>query len=231
MRSAFERFATENDFRLDPRTGLVFVDIGTSPETLGQFPEGYLNRPEARAYERVNPGWRANRCDVAFWFRFTPRNLLALLRESAAPGAGRARGPRAVDLEPASAGRSGALASDRNGVSTSARDRPPSGSCATWPFSRPDTPPRARPRGGAARSFAGRAARYSSSAASWASPQSASRWPRRRGATRLREHRSEKSGQVGSIEGHRGLLDVTVIRPVRMPIQGALRTRRRWRGR
>jgi len=79
--AAFARLAAENDFRLDPETGLVFVDVGIAGETLAQFPEGYLERPEARAYARINPGWRDNRSDVAFWFRFTPGNLLALLRK------------------------------------------------------------------------------------------------------------------------------------------------------
>lgn len=81
IRAAFARFAAESHFRMDPETGLVFVDIGIAPETLAQFPEGYLDRPEARIYARVNPGWRDNRCDVAFWFRFTPRNLCAVLRK------------------------------------------------------------------------------------------------------------------------------------------------------
>jgi hypothetical protein len=78
---AFARIAAENDFRIDPETGLMFVDIGIAPETLDQYPDGYLDRPEARAYARVNPGWRDNRSDVAFWFRFTPRNLVALTKK------------------------------------------------------------------------------------------------------------------------------------------------------
>jgi hypothetical protein len=81
LRAAFARIAAENHFRLDPQTGLMFVDIGIAPETLAQYPEGYFDRPEARVYARVNPGWRDNRCDVAFWFRFTPRNLFSLLRK------------------------------------------------------------------------------------------------------------------------------------------------------
>jgi GNAT superfamily N-acetyltransferase len=81
VRAAFARLAAENDYRLDPDTGLIFVDIGISPETLARFPEGYLDRPEARAYTRINPGWRDNRSDVAFWFRFTPRNLASLVRK------------------------------------------------------------------------------------------------------------------------------------------------------
>ena len=81
IRAAFARLAAESDYRLDPETGLIFVDIGIAPETLEQFPPGYLDRPAARIYARINPGWRDNRSDVAFWFRFTPRNLLALVRK------------------------------------------------------------------------------------------------------------------------------------------------------
>jgi hypothetical protein len=80
LRTAFASFAAESNFRIDPESGLVFVDIGIAPETLAQYQESYLNLPEARVYTRVNPGWRDNRCDVAFWFRFTPRNLASLLR-------------------------------------------------------------------------------------------------------------------------------------------------------
>ena len=87
IRTAFTRLAAESDFRIDGQTGLVFVDIGIAPETLAQYPVSYLARPEARAYARLNPGWRDNRCDVAFWFRFTPRNLLSLLRKIRRAGA------------------------------------------------------------------------------------------------------------------------------------------------
>jgi hypothetical protein len=81
LRAAFDRIAAENRFQIDPETGLVFVDIGIAPGTLAQYPEGYLDRPEARVYARVNPEWTHNRCYVAFWFRFTPRNVLSLLRK------------------------------------------------------------------------------------------------------------------------------------------------------
>jgi len=81
LRAAFARLAAENDFRLDPQTGLVFVDIGIAPETLAQYSPSYFERPEARVYARTNPGWRENRSDVAFWFRFTPRNLVSLARK------------------------------------------------------------------------------------------------------------------------------------------------------
>ena len=81
IRAAFARLAAESDYRLDPETGLIFVDIGIAPETLDQFPLDYLDRPEARIYARINPGWRDNRSDVAFWFRFTPRNLASIVRK------------------------------------------------------------------------------------------------------------------------------------------------------
>ena len=81
IRSAFTRLAAESNYRLDPETGLIFVDIGIAPGTLAQFPADYLERPEARIYARINPGWRDNRSDVAFWFRFTPRNLASLVRK------------------------------------------------------------------------------------------------------------------------------------------------------
>jgi hypothetical protein len=81
LRAAFARIATENHFRIAPETGLMFVDIGIAPDTLDQYPESYLQRPEAQVYARINPSWRDNRCDVAFWFRFTPRNLLSLVRK------------------------------------------------------------------------------------------------------------------------------------------------------
>jgi len=48
--------------------------------TLAQYPAGYYERPEARAYARINPGWRDNGCYAGFWFRFTPANLAALIR-------------------------------------------------------------------------------------------------------------------------------------------------------
>jgi len=80
LRAAFARFAAESNFRIDPQSGLIFVDIGIAPETLAEYPQSYLDRPEARVYAQINPGWRHNRCDVGFWFRFTPRNMVSLVR-------------------------------------------------------------------------------------------------------------------------------------------------------
>ncbi len=77
--AAFARTAAENHFRLDPDTGLIFVNMTIAPETLAAFAPAYFERPEARAYIARNPGWRDNGSDVAFWFRFTPRNLVSLV--------------------------------------------------------------------------------------------------------------------------------------------------------
>lgn len=76
--AAFARTAAENHYRLDAATGLIFVDIRPTPEVLAQFPPAYLSRPEAQLYTRANPDWRSNGCYLAFWFRFTPRNLARL---------------------------------------------------------------------------------------------------------------------------------------------------------
>jgi hypothetical protein len=78
--AAFERLANESHYQLDAETGLAFVNIRPTPEVLAQFAPGYFERPEARSYARANPGWRDNGRYVAFWFRFTPRNLVALAR-------------------------------------------------------------------------------------------------------------------------------------------------------
>ena len=81
LRAAFERFAAENDFRIDEKTGLVFVDIRMSEATLAAYPAAYYDRPEARRYAELNPEFRHNRSNVAFWFRFTPKNLRALVHK------------------------------------------------------------------------------------------------------------------------------------------------------
>lgn len=80
VRGAFERLAEQNHYRLDPATGLFAVGIHMTEATLAQYPDSYYQRPEARAYERINPGWRDNGNFVAFWFRFTPANLTKLVR-------------------------------------------------------------------------------------------------------------------------------------------------------
>ena len=79
IRGAFERLAAASHFRLDPATGLIAVGIRVTDETFGQYPPAYYERPEARIYAGVNPGWRDNGCNVAFWFRFTSANLRKLV--------------------------------------------------------------------------------------------------------------------------------------------------------
>lgn len=77
---SFRRLARQNDFELDERTGLMAVNIFMTGETLQAYPDAWFERPAARAYAAVNPGFRANGCFVNFWFRFTPRNLCMLVR-------------------------------------------------------------------------------------------------------------------------------------------------------
>lgn len=81
VREAFERTAAESNYRVDLETGLIFVDINMAEETLAAFPPSYFERPEAKRYAELNPGYRDNGSDVAFWFRFTPANLRSLWRK------------------------------------------------------------------------------------------------------------------------------------------------------
>jgi hypothetical protein len=80
IRGAFERLADQSHYRLDLATGLFSVGIKVNEATLAQYPASYYQRPEARAYARINPSWRDNGCNVGFWFRFTPANLAKLIR-------------------------------------------------------------------------------------------------------------------------------------------------------
>jgi hypothetical protein len=77
IRRAFMAAANESHFRLDEAKGLFFVDIFMTPETLDRYPPRYFERPAARRYASINPDYRVNGAYVGFWFRFTPRNLLA----------------------------------------------------------------------------------------------------------------------------------------------------------
>jgi hypothetical protein len=80
VRGAFERLAGQNHYRLDETTSLFAVGIRVNEETVAQYSAAYYERPEARAYMRVNPGWRDNGYNVGFWFRFTPANLARMMR-------------------------------------------------------------------------------------------------------------------------------------------------------
>ena len=78
MRRAFEAQAARSRHRLDEVSGLFAVGITITEQTLAQYAPAYFERPEARAYIRVNPGWRGNGHNVGIWFRFTPANLARL---------------------------------------------------------------------------------------------------------------------------------------------------------
>lgn len=77
IRRAFEALAARNHHRLDEVTGLFAVGIRITEQTLAQYSPAYFDRPEARAYIRVNPGWHDG-YNVGSWFRFTPANLARL---------------------------------------------------------------------------------------------------------------------------------------------------------
>lgn len=78
--AAFAERAAESHYRVDPETGLIFVNIFMTPETLADFGPAYFERPAARRYAAINPAYRSNGCYVGFWLRFTPDNLLSLVR-------------------------------------------------------------------------------------------------------------------------------------------------------
>jgi hypothetical protein len=80
IRDVFVARAEESHFRLDEETGLFFVDIFMTPETLDRYPPLYFQKVAARVYAAVNPGFRTNGCYVGFWFRLTPSNLLSTAR-------------------------------------------------------------------------------------------------------------------------------------------------------
>lgn len=80
IRAAFERLAAQSHYRLDPATGLIHVGIRIPEATIAQYPDSYYQRREAQVYARHNPGWRDNGLNVGFWFRFSPTNLVSLIR-------------------------------------------------------------------------------------------------------------------------------------------------------
>lgn len=81
IEDAFRRIADENHFRMAPQSPLMFVNIYMHEATLTAFPPEWYDRPLARRYTAVNPEFRSNGAFVNFWFRFTPRNLVAILRQ------------------------------------------------------------------------------------------------------------------------------------------------------
>jgi hypothetical protein len=75
---AFERLARGSNYEIDRERALFRVHIFMTPETLGMYPEAFFDKPAARDYAKANPDYRTNGSYVGFWFRFSPRNLLAL---------------------------------------------------------------------------------------------------------------------------------------------------------
>lgn len=78
VREAFVALAEESHFRVDEETGLFFVNIFMTPETLDRYSPRYFEKASARAYASINPGFRVNGANVGFWFHFTTENLLAM---------------------------------------------------------------------------------------------------------------------------------------------------------
>jgi hypothetical protein len=78
--AAFERIAQDSGYTVDRATGLFDVRIHMTAETLARYPAAFFAKPAARAYARVNPGYRDNGCYVGFWFRFGPKNLAAITK-------------------------------------------------------------------------------------------------------------------------------------------------------
>lgn len=80
VRAAFVTLGEESHFNLDERTGRFHVGIVPTAETLARYPAAYFDRAAARAYAAANPDFRTNGDNLGLWFRFTPRNLLAIAR-------------------------------------------------------------------------------------------------------------------------------------------------------
>jgi hypothetical protein len=80
LTAAFQRSSAASGYQVDSETGLFFVRIFMTEETLALYPVSFFEKPAARAYAAVNPGYRTNGSYVGFWFRFSPRNLLSILR-------------------------------------------------------------------------------------------------------------------------------------------------------
>lgn len=80
VREAFLARAEESHFRVDLDTGLFFVNIYMTPETLSRYPPAFFEKPAARRYASVNQEFRTNGSYVGMWFRFTPANLWSLAR-------------------------------------------------------------------------------------------------------------------------------------------------------
>jgi hypothetical protein len=77
--AAFGRLAADSHYEIDRERALFRVKIFMTPETLAGYPEAFFAKPAARVYAAANPDYRTNGSYVGFWFRFSRRNLFALL--------------------------------------------------------------------------------------------------------------------------------------------------------
>jgi hypothetical protein len=79
LKRLFQSLAEENHYRIDD-DGVAEVKIFMTEETLARYSASYFERPAARVYAAANPGFRTNGCYLGFWFRFTPRNIVSIVR-------------------------------------------------------------------------------------------------------------------------------------------------------
>jgi hypothetical protein len=80
LTAAFQRLAKGSGYEIDGETGLFNVHIFMTEETLALYPDAFFEKPAARVYAKANPDYRTNGSYVGFWFRFSARNLFALVR-------------------------------------------------------------------------------------------------------------------------------------------------------
>jgi hypothetical protein len=80
LAAAFQRLADGSGYEIDREKGIFRVRIFMTEETLALYPPSFFDKPAARVYAQANPEYRTNGSYVGFWFRFSRRNLLALIR-------------------------------------------------------------------------------------------------------------------------------------------------------
>jgi hypothetical protein len=78
--AAFQRLADGSGYEIDRESGVFRVRIFMTDETLALYPPSFFDKPAARVYARANPDYRSNGSYIGFWFRFSRRNLVALVR-------------------------------------------------------------------------------------------------------------------------------------------------------
>ncbi|MEY4549307.1 MAG: hypothetical protein RL685_5502, partial [Pseudomonadota bacterium] len=80
LAGAFQQLASGSGYQLARDEAVIRVNIFITPETLALYPDAFFEKPAARVYAGINPGYRSNGCYVGFWFRFSRRNLVALVQ-------------------------------------------------------------------------------------------------------------------------------------------------------